>query len=88
MFIGGTAQILATVLLIYLFTLKKFAVGGAFKKTEALISVGIGFLILQDTISLYGLFAILTGILGILDIQNKFEEGLINMGSLVGLLVA
>ena len=85
--LGGTAQVLATVLLIFLFTLKKFAVGGAFKKTEALISVGIGFLILQDTVSLYGLFAILTGILGILMIsKTKLEEDFINMGSLVGLL--
>ena len=85
--LGGTAQVFATVLLVYLFTLKKFAVGGAFKKTEALISVGIGFLILQDTVSLYGLFAILAGILGIIMIsKTKLDEDFINMGSLVGLL--
>ena len=85
--LGGTAQVFATVLLIYLFTLKKFAVGGAFKKTEALISVGIGFLILQDTVSLYGFFAILTGILGIMMLsKTRLDEGFINAGSLVGLL--
>ena len=56
--LGGSAQILATILLIYLFTLKKFAVGGAFKKTEALISVGIGFMILQESVSLFSLVAI------------------------------
>ena len=85
--LGGSAQILATILLIYLFTLKKFAVGGAFKKTEALISVGIGFLILQETVSLFGLVAILAGIIGLILIsKTKLNEGLFNWGSLVGLL--
>ncbi len=85
--LGGSTQIFATITLIYLFTLKKFAVGGAFKKTEALISVGIGFLVLQDTVSLSGLVAILTGIIGLIMIsKTKLNEGLINWGSLVGLL--
>ena len=84
--LGGSAQIFATILLIYLFTLKKFAVGGAFKKTETLISVGIGFLILQDTVSLFGLVAILMGIIGLIMIsKTKLNEGLITWGSLVGL---
>lgn len=85
--IGGSCQIFATILLVYLFTLKKFAVGGAFKKTEALISVAIGFLILQDTVTAFGFIAVLLGIFGIIMIsKTKLNEGLLNLGSLVGLM--
>ena len=73
--------------LIFCLLIKKFAVGGAFKKTEALISVGIGFLLLQDTVSLFGLMAILTGIIGLIMIsKTRLNEGFFNWGSLVGLL--
>jgi len=65
-FVGGTSQILATMCVVALFAHRNFAVGITFKKTEVLLSVLIGFVILGDAISLLGLLAVLIGLGGVL----------------------
>jgi drug/metabolite transporter (DMT)-like permease len=64
--VGGTSQILATMCVVALFSLRNFAVGITFKKTEVLLSVFIGFIILGDGISLFALIAVFIGLGGVL----------------------
>jgi len=62
---GGTAQIIATVCVVVLFSQRNFAVGLTFKKTEVLMSVLAGFLILGEGVSTLGFLAILLGLGGV-----------------------
>lgn len=64
--VGGVSQILATMCVVALFSHRNFAVGITFKKTEVLLSVLIGFLILGDTVTLLALVAMLIGLGGVL----------------------
>lgn len=63
---GGTSQILATMCVVALFSHRNFAVGITFKKTEVLLSVLIGFIVLGDRVTWPALVAILIGIGGVL----------------------
>lgn len=63
---GGVSQILATICVVALFKHRNFAVGITFKKTEVLLSVLVGFLILGDRVTLPALAAIILGIVGVL----------------------
>lgn len=63
---GGVAQILATVLLVMLFSLRNFAIGVTFKKTEVLLTAGAGALILGDRVGPAGLGAMALGFAGVL----------------------
>lgn len=62
---GGTAQILATMCMVALFQHRNFAVGITFKKTEVLMSVLVGLLVLGEGVSGAGLAAILLGLAGV-----------------------
>ncbi|MBC6406711.1 MAG: EamA family transporter [Rhodobacteraceae bacterium] len=64
--IGGAAQIMATVATVMLFGRRNFVVGMTFIKTEVLLSVLTGFLVLNETISPLGAFAIVIGVAGVL----------------------
>ena len=84
--LGGISQILATVLLIYLYSLRNFAVGSAFKKTEALQAAFIGFLIVGDLISITGFFALGLGLLGVLLLaKSPISYNFINTPAFLGL---
>jgi drug/metabolite transporter (DMT)-like permease len=92
-FSGGLAQILATWCVVALFQQRNFAVGITFKKTEVLQTALVGFVVLGDTISLAGFFAILMGLIGVLVLSQKPDqtEGswaskLMNKGAGLGLL--
>lgn len=63
---GGTAQILATMCVVALFAHRNFAVGLTFKKTEVLMSVLVGVLVLGEGVSPAGFAAILLGLSGVL----------------------
>ncbi|EAR51356.1 membrane protein, putative [Oceanicola granulosus HTCC2516] len=63
---GGISQILATICVVALFKHRNFAVGITFKKTEVLLSVLAGIVILGEGISLASLAAILVGLVGVL----------------------
>ncbi len=84
-FLGGLAQILATSLLVYLYNLRNFAVGSAFKKTEALQAALIGFIIIGDVISMIGFVALGLGLMGILLLaKSPIHKNFVNISSLGG----
>lgn len=63
---GGTAQVLATVCVVTLFKTRNFAVGLAFMKTEVILSVVIGLLILREGVSFAAFGFIALGLVGVL----------------------
>lgn len=64
--IGGLAQILATICVVLLFQSRNFAVGITFKKTEVILAVLVGLVVLGEGVSLPGFAAILIGVAGVL----------------------
>lgn len=62
---GGLAQILATMCVVVLFAQRAFAVGATFAKTEVLLSVPLGLILLGDRVGGRGLAAILVGLAGV-----------------------
>ncbi|GAA6179347.1 DMT family transporter [Shimia sp. NS0008-38b] len=71
--VGGTAQITATVCTVMLFGRRNFAVGMAFIKTEVLLTVLVGLLVLGESVSGSGLIAILLGVAGVLILSGPIE---------------
>ncbi|MEL7124802.1 MAG: DMT family transporter [Pseudomonadota bacterium] len=63
---GGVAQILATVAVVMLFKARNFAVGVTFQKTAVMQAVLSGWLLLGDTVSVWGFGAIAIGLVGVL----------------------
>jgi drug/metabolite transporter (DMT)-like permease len=63
--LGGVAQIVATVLLIYLFSLRNFAVGTTYARTEAFLTAFIGALFFGEWISVQGWVAIIISVAGV-----------------------
>lgn len=68
---GGLGQILATMCVVALFSLRNFAVGITFKKTEVMQTALLGFVILGEGVSLGGLIAITIGLVGVLLLSNE-----------------
>lgn len=64
--VGALAQVVATVCVVTLFKSRSFAVGVTLMKSEVLLSVGIGLLLLGEGVSLPALGAILCGLIGVL----------------------
>lgn len=67
--LGGLAQILATFLLIHLFSFRNFAVGTAYSKTEPIQAALFGFLVLGEHITVTAGICILVGITGVIVIS-------------------
>ncbi len=67
---GGVAQILATWCVVIIFAQRNFAVGITLKKTEVIQTALVGLIILGDRISVPGLLAILTGLVGVLVLSD------------------
>ena len=63
--LGGVAQIVATVLLIHLFSLRNFAVGSTYARTEAFLTAFIGALFFGEWISVQGWVAIIISVSGV-----------------------
>lgn len=90
--VGGLSQILATVCVVAIFAHRNFAVGITLKKTEVLQSVLVGFLILGDTVTWFGLLAILLGIGGVLlladppEAEGPWRQRILNRAVALGLL--
>lgn len=73
--LGGAAQVAATFLTVALFSLRNFAVGVAFTKTET-VQVGVfSALILSETVSAAGWVAILIGLGGVLLLSRHPSGG-------------
>ncbi len=89
--VGGMSQILATMCVVALFSLRNFAVGITFKKTEVLLSVFIGFIILGDVITISALIAMLVGLGGVLLLADPpqatgpWHKRILNKAVLLGL---
>lgn len=64
--LGGIAQIIATVCVVMLFRQRNFAVGITFKKTEVILTALVGWVVLGDGLSGWGLVAILLGVVALL----------------------
>jgi drug/metabolite transporter (DMT)-like permease len=93
MTIGGIGQILATALLVYLFSFKNFAVGTTFSKTETIQTAIFGLVILGDALSALALLAILTSLAGVFLISTAHTargfsgliDGLTDKAALIGI---
>lgn len=70
---GGLAQIVATVFVVTLFQSRNFAVGVTLMKTEVLLSVLIGLLILGEGVGAFAFAAILLGLVGVLLLSRTPE---------------
>tara|TARA_E500000331_G_scaffold358588_2_gene427045 strand:+ start:447 stop:1355 length:909 start_codon:yes stop_codon:yes gene_type:complete len=92
--LGGTAQILFTFFLIYLFSFKNFAVGTTLSKTEIIQIALLGLILLGDTLSLWASIAIgfsLIGVMALSLVQSQITlanlvKGLKERSTLIGLI--
>ena len=64
--LGSVSQILFTFILLYLFSLRNFAVGTTFSKTEIVQIAILGLILLGDEVSLMGVGAIVVGMTGVI----------------------
>ncbi len=70
MVVGGIGQILATALLVHLFSFRNFAVGTTFSKTETIQTAIFGLFILGDHLTPLALIAILISLIGVFAISS------------------
>ncbi|RFC69608.1 MULTISPECIES: DMT family transporter [Mesorhizobium] len=64
--VGGVAQIAATIVLVHMFTLRNFAVGTAYSKTEPVQAALFGFVILGERLTSGAVWAIIVGVIGVM----------------------
>lgn len=64
--VGGLAQIIATICVVTLFKSRNFIVGVTLMKTEVILSVIVGLILLGEGISWHGFGAIALGLIGVL----------------------
>lgn len=89
--IGGLAQILATLFVVLIFATRNFAVGITFKKTEVIQTAIVGLVVLGDRVSPMGMVAILIGLLGVLVLsdppggEGRWAKRLMNRAAGLGL---
>ena len=82
--LGGVAQIIATVLLIHLFSLRNFAVGTTYARTEAFLTAFIGALFFGEWISVQGWVAIVISVAGVVVLTVARSH--VDSGSILGRL--
>ncbi len=88
---GALAQVLATVAVVMLFKLRNFAVGVTLMKTEVILSVLIGLILLGEGVSAAQFGAIIVGVVGVLmlsalPVSSGFtQRTLLNRTVLLGL---
>jgi len=67
--LGGLAQIFATIMLVYLFSLRNFAVGTAYSKTEPVQAAIFGLILLGERLTPGAIAAIVVGVVGVMMIS-------------------
>ena len=72
--LGGTTQIGATFLLVRLFSLRNFAVGTAYSKTEPIQAAVFGFVLLNESLSPEAVLAIVVSTLGVFTLSIARSE--------------
>ena len=80
-FLGSISQILFTVVLLWLFSFRSFAVGTTFSKLEVVLIAAIGTLLLGDTMTSLAILAIAVGAAG--TIVLAMQETKLSIGGLV-----
>ncbi len=89
---GGITQILATMCVVALFAHRNFAVGITFKKTEVLMSVLVGLVVLGEGVSGLGLLAMVLGLAGVVLLSDPpggtgpWHRRIVNRATGLGLL--
>jgi len=89
---GGLAQIIGTMCVVALFAQRNFAVGITFKKTEVILSVIVGLILLGDRIGGLALVAIVIGLPGMLLLsdppkaEGPWHTRIFNRAAGIGLL--
>lgn len=88
--VGGVAQILATAMLVALFSLRNFAVGIAYSKTETIATVALSALILGEGVAIWALGAMLITLVGVvlmsgLPSRANLRAGILGRPALMGL---
>lgn len=91
--VGGVAQIVATACVVALFSARNFAVGIALAKSEVLLTVVIGLIVLGEVVSWGGVLAIGIGFAGVIllsdppktDVALPWAKRLLNTASGYGL---
>ncbi|MGB0506042.1 MAG: EamA family transporter [Pikeienuella sp.] len=94
--LGGIAQILFTVVLLWMFSFRSFAVGTTFSKLEVVLIAGLGAVLLGDSVGPLALLAIGVGAVGTVVLsltENRLSFGAVARGMLepatmIGLLSA
>ena len=77
---GGLAQIVATALLVTLFSFRNFAVGTTYSKTETVQTAIFGLVILGDQLSAMAMVAILVSLVGVMVLSSTQSSlGLIRL---------
>ena len=64
--VGGLGQVSGTMCVVALFSQRNFAVGLTFKNTEVILAAVVGFIVLGEGLSIWGVFAILIGFAGLI----------------------
>lgn len=72
--IGGITQIIATLLVVALFSERNFAVGITLKKTEVMLTALVGLVVLGEAVSGIGFAAIAIGFFGVLVLSDPPER--------------
>ena len=86
--IGGGAQVLGTVLLIRSFTVRSFAVGTAYSKTETVQAALFGVVLLGEGVGLLAGVGILVSLIGVVALSrpSNTQEGWLGPGAVWGML--
>ena len=71
--VGGLAQVVATVCVVMLFKTRNFAVGLTLSKTEVILSVLVGYVVLGDEVTVATFLAIVIGVVGVLFLSKPPE---------------
>ena len=84
---GAVAQIAATLLLLHLFSLRNFAVGNTFAKTETAQAVLFGLVLLGDRVGVVALAGIVVSLVGLVLMSGTrgFGGGALNRVAAIGL---
>jgi drug/metabolite transporter (DMT)-like permease len=84
---GALTQIAATLLLLHLFSLRNFAVGNTFARTETVQAALFGFVLLGDRLGHFALAGILVSLVGLvlLSATRGLGGGALNRAAAVGL---
>jgi drug/metabolite transporter (DMT)-like permease len=93
---GGLTQILFTVLLLWMFSFRSFAVGTTFSKLEVVMVAGLGAAILGDGLGLMAILAIAISAFGVICLSmdqakltlGALASGLAEKPTLIGMLCA